>query len=424
MSIIKQDIWNFLINNGLTEAGAAGLMGNLMAESNLNPRNMEDIYQNKLGYNDNSYTDAVDNNTYLNFIHDCVGYGLAQWTWYTRKEKLLKYAQSKNVSIGDLNMQLEFLIQELQNNYTNSVYKILITTDDIKSASDTVLLNFECPIDTGDYMKQIRYNYSKNIYDELINKKEDILMVQTYQKGKNTQLSENFVSKELDCKGYNCCSETFIDDKLITYLQKIRKHFGKQIIITSGYRCPTHNKRVGGATGSYHTQGKAADIVVQNVSPREVAKYAESIGVLGIGLYETSADGYFVHIDTRTSKSFWYGQSQQYRSTFGGTPIDEDEEEDNSNNTGNASTGSQNSVHASSKRYDVSMPYYQYGDRGEDVKIYQGLLLMHGYKLGDGGADGIFGNDTLIATKNFQKDNGLTADGVAGHDTMVKLLKI
>jgi hypothetical protein len=42
---------------------------------------------------------------------------------------------------------------------------------------------------------------------------------------------------------------------------------------------------------------------------------------LGIGLYETNSDGYFVHIDTRTTKSFWYGQKQAKRTTFGGTAI-------------------------------------------------------------------------------------------------------
>jgi uncharacterized protein YcbK (DUF882 family) len=66
----------------------------------------------------------------------------------------------------------------------------------------------------------------------------------------------------------------------------------------------------GCAPGSRHSKGDAADIVVKGVSSREVAKYAESIGIKGIGLYETSADGHFTHIDTRTSKSFWYGQSE------------------------------------------------------------------------------------------------------------------
>ncbi|MGN1342286.1 MAG: D-Ala-D-Ala carboxypeptidase family metallohydrolase [Bacilli bacterium] len=87
----------------------------------------------------------------------------------------------------------------------------------------------------------------------------------------------------------------------------MREHFNAPITITSAYRCLTHNSRVGGATGSRHTKGDAADIVVKGVSPKTVAQYAESIGIKGIGLYETSADGFFTHIDTRTTKSFWYG---------------------------------------------------------------------------------------------------------------------
>jgi uncharacterized protein YcbK (DUF882 family) len=95
---------------------------------------------------------------------------------------------------------------------------------------------------------------------------------------------------------------------LVDYLQKIRDYFKRPITITSAYRCAIHNRNVGGATGSYHSQGKAADIVVDGVTPLEVAQYAESIGIKGIGLYETDSDGHFVHIDTRTYKSFWYGQ--------------------------------------------------------------------------------------------------------------------
>jgi hypothetical protein len=101
-------------------------------------------------------------------------------------------------------------------------------------------------------------------------------------------------------------------------LQNIRNHFGKPVNISSGYRCATHNKNIGGATGSKHSKGQAADIYINGVAPAEIAKYAESIGILGIGLYETDKDGHFVHVDTRTSKSFWYGQSEAYRSTFGG----------------------------------------------------------------------------------------------------------
>lgn len=145
------------------------------------------------------------------------------------------------------------------------------------------------------------------------------MAIKTYSKGKATQLSTNFKSTEFDCHGAGCCSTTQVDEKLVEYLQNIRNHFGKPVNISSGYRCATHNKNIGGATGSKHSKGQAADIYINGVAPAEIAKYAESIGILGIGLYETDKDGHFVHVDTRTSKSFWYGQSEAYRSTFGGT---------------------------------------------------------------------------------------------------------
>ena len=79
-------IWKFLKNNGLTDAVVAGLMGNLQAESGLNPKNLENTYNNKLGLSDEEYTEQVDKGQYNNFVKDSAGYGLAQWTYYTRKQ--------------------------------------------------------------------------------------------------------------------------------------------------------------------------------------------------------------------------------------------------------------------------------------------------------------------------------------------------
>lgn len=144
------------------------------------------------------------------------------------------------------------------------------------------------------------------------------MAIKTYKKGVNTRLSENFNSTEFDCHGKGCCSQTKIDDKLIEYLQNIRDHFGKPVLVRkhSGYRCPKHNAEIPKASKtSKHMQGTAADFSIKGVSPLEIAKYAESIGVKGIGQYES-----FVHIDTRTDKHFWYGHSQEYRDTFGGAP--------------------------------------------------------------------------------------------------------
>jgi peptidoglycan hydrolase-like protein with peptidoglycan-binding domain len=145
------------------------------------------------------------------------------------------------------------------------------------------------------------------------------MAIKTYKRGDTTQLSKNFTATEFDCEGSGCCKETVIDDKLVEILQKIRDHFGKPIggSHLTAYRCPTHNAKVDNAAkASFHTKGMAADISIEGVAPAEIAKYAESIGVLGIGLYDT-----FVHIDTRDYKSFWCGHQQEYRSTFGGAPV-------------------------------------------------------------------------------------------------------
>ena len=80
-----EKIWNFLKSKGLSSCGAAGLMGNLYAESGLNPQNLQTSYDKKLGHTDASYTAAVDNGSYGNFARDGAGYGLAQWTYHTRK---------------------------------------------------------------------------------------------------------------------------------------------------------------------------------------------------------------------------------------------------------------------------------------------------------------------------------------------------
>lgn len=140
-------------------------------------------------------------------------------------------------------------------------------------------------------------------------------MLKTYEKGKAVQLSKNFKSTEFDCHGFGCCNSTDISLQLVDVLQEVRDHFKKSVTVNSGFRCKVHNKAVGGASKSNHLKGSAADIVVSGVEPKEVAKFLESIGVLGIGLYPWGC-----HVDTRTKKAFWYGDKQEYRSTFGGAP--------------------------------------------------------------------------------------------------------
>ena len=421
---MEKRIWDFLKAEGFNDFGIAGLMGNLFAESGLKPNNMEDQYQSKLGYNDETYTLAVDNGTYTNFVKDAVGYGLAQWTYWTRKQNLLNFARKNNKSIGDLDMQLHFLVEELKGSYTNSVYNVLKKATSVLEASNAVLLNFERPANMGASTQATRAKYGQIYYDRYTsgassNKSEVKGMIE-FKKGDSAQISKNFQYKEFDCHGKGCCSTTIIDEKLVGYVQQIRDHFGKPVTITSPYRCEVHNRRVGGATKSYHMRGQAADIVVQGVSSREVAKYAESIGILGIGLYETSKDGYFTHIDTRTTKSFWYGQSEQPRTTFGGTPVTPAPSTPTTP-TPTPQPEKPSTYHKSSSKYTVKLLYLQKGDIGRDVQILQELLKIRGYKIETSGE---FDTLTYNAVVDFQRKTKIGPDGIVGSQTMEKLLTV
>lgn len=164
----EEKIWNYLMGKGLTTYGCAGLLGNLYAESGLNPQNLQNSYETKLGYTDSTYTTAVDNGQYTNFVRDSAGYGLAQWTYWSRKQNLLNYAKSICKSIGDLEMQLDFLYKELSECY-KGVLSVLKTATTVKAASDSVLLNFERPADQSESAKTRRASYGQKYYDKYAN---------------------------------------------------------------------------------------------------------------------------------------------------------------------------------------------------------------------------------------------------------------
>ena len=88
-----------------------------------------------------------------------------------------------------------------------------------------------------------------------------------------------------------------MSNTLLTKMELLRYACGdKPMIINSGYRTPSHNKKVGGASGSQHVYGKAADIVVRGVKPSEVYRQADKL-FNGVGKYNT-----FTHVDTRSYK--------------------------------------------------------------------------------------------------------------------------
>lgn len=158
----EKQFWDFFISHGLTEAGTAGLLGNLSHESGLRFNNLENSYERKFGMTDDEYTIACDGGKH-DFVHDSAGYGLAQWTYWSRKEGLFKLAQARKVSIADPQTQLDFLMTELP--YYSSVWKVLTTTNSVREASDIVLTQFERPADQSQAAKDRRYQTSQGYYD-------------------------------------------------------------------------------------------------------------------------------------------------------------------------------------------------------------------------------------------------------------------
>lgn len=165
---VERELYAFYSSKGLCNNGIFGLFGNLYAESGMNPKNLQNSFEKKLGFTDESYTAAVDNGSYKDFVHDGAGYGLHQCTFWSRKQAMLAFHQAKGVSIGDTLTQAEFIYKELSESFP-AVLKVLKTAASIREASDAVLLQFEKPGDQSEAVQKKRAGYGQG-YEALYQK--------------------------------------------------------------------------------------------------------------------------------------------------------------------------------------------------------------------------------------------------------------
>lgn len=117
------------------------------------------------------------------------------------------------------------------------------------------------------------------------------------------QISAHFKVREFAC--HDGSDTVFVSDELVTVLERIRTHFGKPVIVNSGYRTDAYNASTKDAARySQHKYGLAADITIQGVTPSQIAAYAETLlpNTGGIGIYKS-----FCHVDVRKVKSRWKG---------------------------------------------------------------------------------------------------------------------
>lgn len=161
----QERAWNFFSEKGLSDYAISGIMASIRAESGFNPQNLQNSCEKKSGYTDASYTEAVDNGSYSNFVHDSYGYGYCQWTYWSRKQNLFNYAKKAGKSIGDEQMQLEFVWEELSGAY-KGILSRLKTVKSTQEASDIILTGYEKPKDQGEKAKATRGSYAAEYYEQ------------------------------------------------------------------------------------------------------------------------------------------------------------------------------------------------------------------------------------------------------------------
>lgn len=160
-------IWDKLLAAGFTEIAAAGLLGNLYAESHLAPNNLQNSFEKKFKMDDETYTALVNSKTYdeMTFAKDKAGYGIAQWTYWTRKQALYEYTIKQGYTIDNLDRQVDFLIHEIKTSYKGLVHS-LNAAQNVKAASDLVLTQYEKPANQDPEVQKTRAEYAKLYYNK------------------------------------------------------------------------------------------------------------------------------------------------------------------------------------------------------------------------------------------------------------------
>lgn len=435
----EQRIWDFLMARLGNAFGVAGLMGNLYAESALNPKNLQNTYEKKLGMTDESYTVAVDDGSYSNFVKDSAGYGLAQWTYWSRKQNLLNFAKEKGASIGDLDMQLEFLMKELES--YSSVLRTLKAATSIQEASDIVLTKYEKPANQSDSVKMKRASYGQKYYDQYADSTKEVESM-TYDPKKVIDIAlaevgylEKKDNSNLDSKTGNAGDKNYT--KYARDLDAIGFYNGrKQSVAWCDVFVDWDFVQAYGVEAALALTFQPTK-ASQNCGAG--CKYSRQYYEKNGRLFNTPEPGdqiFFYSSDKSTIShtGLVYDVDKTYVYTVEG-------------NTSGANGVVANGGGVCKKKYTLTnariagygRPNYgmsmvverdpdelRRGDKNDAVRKLQENLLKLGYDLGTfgdakNGVDGDFGSKTEAAVKKLQKANGLEQTGTTNAETRAAL---
>lgn len=457
---VEQRVWNYLIANGLTEYGAAGMMGNLYAESGIIFNRVEILCLRRLKengkiYTDKTYTAAIDNGQisraeFLNPLpNKQYGFGLAQWTSPGRKSGLYDLAKKRNVSIADEQMQLDYLIKELTESYKTTM-TVLKSATSVKEASDIVLTKFECPADTSSAVKTLRAKYGQVYYDRYAFTKNNVttggdsmkVVIQAKTENGKTKISNSGHDEYNRYSGGSAGDNTGGEWQVISWYNRpwncVLRHPDENVRLLLA--CLAEKAALNNKIGYDQYQRDTYWSQLQKVGydPSAITTACESDCSAGV-IANTKAVGYLLDIAALKNIGATYTGNMRSAYKSAGFAVLTDSKyltssayllpgdillNDSAHTATNLTPGTKVSSSTSGTvtvSSTQSKSYLSVGDTGDDVKKMQTMLIACGYSCGNAGADGDFGSGTLEALKAFQKVNGLTVDGLYGTASKTKL---
>lgn len=400
----EKAIWDAMLKFIGNPYGVAGLMGNLKAESRLEPCCLEVSYRTKWGITSKEYAKEVDAGT--RDFEDGAGFGLAQWTYAEHKAGLLSYAKYKGTSVEDLTTQIEYLQADL--NQFSSVLNVLRTAGSVREASDDVLLRYEKPANTGDKVKAAREKYGLEIFGRNADPKwvENNAKACAVVSLARQRIGDPYVFGALgqDCTVAN--RQRYSDnDNCPRMSGKAKscegcKYKGGHIYDCRGFTYAMLKEAAGivistvGATTQWNTK---ADWLQRGETaagmPDAVCclfkKKGEKMSHTGLHI----GGGQIIHcsgeVKTTVLEPTW---------THWAVPV-----------------GLYTKEYLGTLRRIKAVATLKKGSKGEAVRQLQEDLKTLGYDPGT--VDGVYGTATVKAVRLFQSDNGLTVDGIAGMAT-------
>lgn len=112
-----------------------------------------------------------------------------------------------------------------------------------------------------------------------------------------------FSRQELACRHTGRCE---MDPAFMRMLDKLRDEYALPMVVSSGFRDPSHPSEAGKAAPGWHTKGRAVDILVHGAHAHRLVKLALLHGFTGIGISQRGAhEGRFIHLDNRELATIW-----------------------------------------------------------------------------------------------------------------------